>query len=77
MLRTRCISVVFFTDWFNSLFTIYLVIFQIGDVDYVNTKNIDDSDFVYSEKFKQKVNFNYSSVHIPVEIYEGGKKDPN
>jgi len=52
-------------DWNNDL--------KIGDVDYVNAKkiNISDPAFQYNEKFKQSVNMNASSVHIPVEIYEG------
>ena len=52
-----------------------IFVLQNGDVDYENAKRINDSlanGFVYSEKFKQNVNFDYSSVHIPVEIYEGG-----
>lgn len=30
----------------------------------------DDSRLQYSEKFNKPVNFSYSGVHIPVEIYE-------
>ena len=33
----------------------------------------DDPAFTSSAKFKQRVNFGESSVHIPVEIYEGSK----
>ena len=50
-------------------------IFQLGDVDYVHAKRINDSDpdYRYSEQFRQRVGFNTSSIHIPVEIYEGGQ----
>ncbi|KAG8192698.1 hypothetical protein JTE90_009722 [Oedothorax gibbosus] len=39
---------------------------------FLNMKNFtdDDSRLVYSEKFNKPVNFSYSGVHIPVEIYE-------
>ena len=35
--------------------------------------NDSEEGYVYSEKFKARVNYQNSSVHIPVEIYEGGK----
>ena len=48
---------------------------QIGDIEYVNAKEVNESDpdYVYDDLFKQKVNKNASSVHIPVEIYAGGR----
>ncbi len=57
-----------------ELYCFYLFL-QLNDIEWVNAKKINDSEpgFVFSEKFRQKVNFNYSSVHIPVEIWEGGK----
>ena len=50
-------------------------LFQIGSVNYTNahTVAIDDPAFNFSTKFKQRVNFDESSVHIPVEIYEGSE----
>ena len=55
------------------------MILQLDEVEYVNAKRVNESapGFVFSQKFKQKVNFDYSSVHIPVEIYEGGKETKN
>ena len=49
--------------------------FQKENVEYVNTKELfeNDSRLVYSDRFHQKVMPNVSSVHIPVEIYNGGK----
>ena len=48
---------------------------QLGDVTYIKSKEIgpNDTDYEYSEVFKQNVNYNVSSVHIPVEIFEGGR----
>ncbi|XP_074646736.1 voltage-dependent calcium channel subunit alpha-2/delta-2-like [Tubulanus polymorphus] len=44
-----------------------------SNVTYVHAKNISGSEtnFVYNTQFKQKVDAALSSVHIPVEIYEG------
>jgi hypothetical protein len=52
-----------------------LISFQINDVDYVAAKKVsaNDTRFTFSPQFKQKIAGNFSSVHIPVEIYEGGK----
>lgn len=43
--------------------------------EFHNSKNINDTaeEFLYDPKFKQRVTSNYSGVHIPVEIYEGGR----
>jgi voltage-dependent calcium channel alpha-2/delta-2 len=43
------------------------------DLDYIHSKRVNESDpnFQHDEKFQQTVNHNSSSVHIPVEIYEG------
>ncbi|CAG5136255.1 unnamed protein product, partial [Candidula unifasciata] len=43
------------------------------DVTYMNSKELDEKDveLTYSDKFGRRVNFNFSSVHIPVEIYDG------
>ena len=48
---------------------------QLGDVDYVHAKkiNLSDPEYEYSDMFRTKVGFNASSIHIPVEIYEGGQ----
>ena len=43
---------------------------------YHNSKQFEteeDEDFEYNEQFRTAVNMNYSGVHIPVEIYEGGE----
>ncbi|KAH9510174.1 Voltage-dependent calcium channel subunit alpha-2/delta-2 [Bulinus truncatus] len=40
-------------------------------VNYVSSKDIKDLPLTYVERFKKEVNFNTSSVHIPVEIYDG------
>ena len=42
---------------------------------YVNAKKVNESDgdYTYDTKYNQLVNYNTSGVHIPVEIYEGGK----
>nr|KAG5695029.1 hypothetical protein BaRGS_015853 [Batillaria attramentaria] len=42
-----------------------------SDVTYPNAKEMSEDDLEYNSHFQQKVNFNYSSVHIPVEIYDG------
>lgn len=42
-----------------------------GKVDWLNSKDIDSSILHYDNKFKKEVNFASSSVHIPVEIYDG------
>ena len=46
----------------------------MGDVDYVAAKKIQDNDtrLQHNPQFQQRVAMNVSSVHIPVEIYEGG-----
>ena len=66
------LNVVFIYRW--SLQQVWLYYFQPGSVDYVAAKNVNESDGSYedSEQFKQKVSFYNSSVHIPLEIYEGG-----
>ncbi|KAK3595583.1 hypothetical protein CHS0354_009540 [Potamilus streckersoni] len=48
------------------------------DVEYVNSKDLlnNDTRLVYHERFKQKVSPNFTSVHIPVEIYDGIKLIP-
>ena len=53
-------------------------VLQLGDVDYVHAKeiNLDDPEYEFSDMFRQKVGFNASSIHIPVEIYEGGQLLP-
>ena len=42
---------------------------------FLRAKEVDENDpaYEYRELFKQKVNFNSSGVHIPVEIYEGSE----
>lgn len=55
-----------------------LCILQKEDVVYFNAKDTMkalDSNLTYDPHFKQEVSFNYSSVHIPVEIYDGGRLD--
>ncbi|XP_064633764.1 voltage-dependent calcium channel subunit alpha-2/delta-2-like isoform X2 [Lineus longissimus] len=49
---------------------------KITDVEYVAAKKVsaNDTRFTFSPQFKQKVAENFSSVHIPVEIYEGDSK---
>ncbi|KAH3892414.1 hypothetical protein DPMN_016532 [Dreissena polymorpha] len=46
---------------------------QIGDFFTLKSKDIKDNDtgLEYSERFKQYIIPNMSSVHIPVEIYDG------
>ncbi|XP_069101674.1 voltage-dependent calcium channel subunit alpha-2/delta-2-like isoform X2 [Argopecten irradians] len=46
---------------------------KLGNVDYWNSKEPGQllDHLEYSERFKQKINATRSSVHIPVEIYEG------
>ncbi|XP_041349649.1 voltage-dependent calcium channel subunit alpha-2/delta-2-like [Gigantopelta aegis] len=41
------------------------------DVHFYNTKEMQDVVLEYDERFQQKINDSFSSVHIPVEIYEG------
>lgn len=45
---------------------------QKENVPFVKMRDFSDNDprLVYSEKFRRGVNFSYSGVHIPVEIYE-------
>ncbi|KAG8192701.1 hypothetical protein JTE90_009725 [Oedothorax gibbosus] len=46
---------------------------KMADVsNFVKMRDFEDNDprLVYSNKFKKDVNFSYSGVHIPVEIYE-------
>ena len=52
-----------------------VLILQKENVEYVNTKELFENDtrLVFSDRFHQKVMPNVSSVHIPVEIYNGGK----
>ncbi|ESP00317.1 hypothetical protein LOTGIDRAFT_238600 [Lottia gigantea] len=44
---------------------------QKEDVEYFNANMPTDIPLAYNERFKQDVSFNLSSVHIPVEIYNG------
>ncbi|XP_021347654.1 voltage-dependent calcium channel subunit alpha-2/delta-2-like isoform X2 [Mizuhopecten yessoensis] len=46
---------------------------KLGNVDYWNSKEPGQllDHLEYSERFKQQINATRSSVHIPVEIYEG------
>ena len=48
---------------------------QKDEVEYVNTKLLleNDTRFVKSDRFGQPILPNISSVHIPVEIYDGSK----
>lgn len=48
---------------------------QKDDVTYMNSKELIEkgTELVYSEKFGREVNYNFSSVHIPVEIYDGSE----
>ncbi|XP_071083223.1 voltage-dependent calcium channel subunit alpha-2/delta-2-like isoform X2 [Haliotis cracherodii] len=41
------------------------------EVKYKNAKDMMNEPLAYTERFEQKVNFSFSSVHIPVEIYDG------
>ncbi|KAF8764335.1 Voltage-dependent calcium channel subunit like protein [Argiope bruennichi] len=43
-----------------------------ADVNFVKLKDLEENDrrLVYSEKYKKGVNFSYSGVHIPVEIWD-------
>ncbi len=68
----KCPDILAYFD-ITSIFCIYS--FQKGDISYINAKEINQSnpDYVYDPAFKQAVNEKDSSVHIPVEIYEGGK----
>ncbi|GFS40627.1 hypothetical protein NPIL_3371 [Nephila pilipes] len=45
---------------------------KLADVNFVKLKEFEDDDrrLVYSEKFRKGVNYSYSGVHIPVEIFE-------
>ena len=45
---------------------------QREQVSYYNSKNILNLELEFDNHFSQYVNFNFSSVHIPVEIYDGG-----
>lgn len=47
--------------------------FQKEEVKYKNAKDMMNEPLAYTERFEQKVNFSFSSVHIPVEIYDGGR----
>ncbi|KAG1684915.1 Voltage-dependent calcium channel subunit alpha-2/delta-1 [Nymphon striatum] len=46
---------------------------KLGDVQWVNSKDFSEEDpkLTFNETFKQPVNFNFSAVHLPVEVYEG------
>ncbi|CAD5119851.1 DgyrCDS8435 [Dimorphilus gyrociliatus] len=46
---------------------------KLEDVSYKNARNIRENEegFVYEERLMRNVSYNSSSVHIPVEIYEG------
>ena len=47
--------------------------------EYHNSKEFDvenDDAFEYNEQFRTHVSMNFSGVHIPVEIYEGGTSQP-
>ncbi|XP_046583108.1 LOW QUALITY PROTEIN: voltage-dependent calcium channel subunit alpha-2/delta-2-like [Haliotis rubra] len=41
------------------------------EVKYKNAKDMMNEPLAYTERFEQKVNFSFSSVHIPVEIFDG------
>ena len=61
-----------FTDEF------VFVIWQESDVAYVDARKIDPKNrtgevvYDFVEQFNDSVSFNHSSVHIPIDIYEGG-----
>ena len=44
---------------------------------YNNSKNLNVTGLLFDAHFNQEVDFNISSVHIPVEIYDGGKDSCN
>ncbi|XP_025106783.1 voltage-dependent calcium channel subunit alpha-2/delta-2-like isoform X3 [Pomacea canaliculata] len=44
---------------------------KVNGSHYKNAKSMPDVQLVYDKHFKQEVNFTFSSVHIPVEIYDG------
>ena len=52
----------------------YISFFQKDEVKCLKGKEIlpNDTGLVYSERFKREIIPNVSSVHIPVEIYDGG-----
>ena len=60
------------------LISCYFCVFQKGDVEYISAKDMNpeiEAEMEYSTLFKQKVNLTSSSVHIPVEIFDGGKSN--
>lgn len=46
----------------------------LEDVPFINMKEVySTKGLTFSPRFRQRVSFNESGVHIPVEIYDGCK----
>ena len=48
---------------------------QKEDIGYENSKELLEQrvPLVFEDRFEKEVNYNFSGVHIPVEIFDGSK----
>lgn len=58
---------------------VYYYKFQLSHVDYPNSKDLDEYlnksglKLEYNSTFKNAISFNRSVVHVPTDVYDGGK----
>lgn len=65
---------IFWRIWF-----VYYYKFQLSEEDYPNAKDLDKYlnksglKLEYNSTFKNAISFNKSVVHVPTDVYNGGK----
>ena len=52
---------------------------QLSDIDYPNAKDLDQYlnksglQLEYNSTFQSEISFNRSVIHVPTDVYDGGK----
>ena len=73
---TSYVIVEFIGTWLYFPMIYYL---QLSDIDYPNSKDLDaylnqtGLTLEYNSTFKNAISFQRSVVHVPTDVYDGGK----